>query len=105
MEFTSGLGLIKFLPFGFGADMDLPSLSLSNKPARVTTAEPRAGPAGARTTARATCLALEAREDRVPGVDRALGVDSADACMVFVSLDLAFAGKRAERFFSHSHTG
>ena len=27
LEFTSGLGLIKFLPFGFGADMDLPSLS------------------------------------------------------------------------------
>ena len=66
MEFTSGLGLIKFLPFGFGADMDLPSLSLSNKPAWVTTAEPRAGPAGARTSVRTMRLAVEARDDRAP---------------------------------------
>ena len=79
MEFTSGLGLIKFLPFGFGADMDLPSLSLSNKPAWVTTAESRAGPAGARTSVRTMRLAVEARDDRAP----TLGVDSADACMVF----------------------
>lgn len=63
---TNFLGWIKFWPFGFGAAIDLPSLSLSRRPARVTTEPRNLGAVGARIAEVEKSRAVEAREARTP---------------------------------------
>jgi hypothetical protein len=57
---------MRFCPFGLGAAIDLPAVSLSKRPARVTTDRRDTRAVETRSAVRCTRLALESREAKAP---------------------------------------